>query len=76
MIDKQSIKRQLESMRCREHGGHPTVSVTSQGVQINCCCERFRAELSAKAKQLIGQQAQKQIEESVQKAFKGFKLKL
>ena len=73
MINNQSIKRQLESMRCREHGGHPTVAVTSQGVQINCCCERFKAELASKAKQLIGKEAQKQIEESFKKAFKGFK---
>lgn len=70
MIDYRAIKTQLERMTCPAHNEKPTVTVTSGGVKLSCCCENFKQKLTEKTKTLAGEQAAKYAKEEILKAFK------
>ena len=60
-IDYSDIKRKLESCRCREHGKSPKVTVAGDKLSIDCCCDKFRTELTKKAGDLIAEETKKAI---------------
>ena len=65
-----SVKRSLESMRCRKHGKHPTVKISDSSLNFECCCEAFEKELIRKAEALIAEQAKRDINGSLRNMFK------
>ena len=65
-----SVKRSLESMRCRKHGKHPTVKISGSSLKFECCCEAFEKELIRKAETLIAEQAKRDVEGSLRNLFK------
>lgn len=69
-IDKNAIKRKLESGKCREHGERPIITVTSSGFSFKCCCEKYRSQLVAESSKLLADATKKAIEDSFKKAFK------
>ncbi len=65
-----SVKRSLESMRCRKHGKHPTVKISGSSLKFECCCEAFEKELIRKAETLIAEQAKRDVDGSLRNLFK------
>lgn len=69
-IDKNVIKRKLETKRCRTHNEHPVISVSSSGFNFKCCCDKFRSELVRESEKLLSEAIKKSIEDSLKKAFR------
>ncbi len=69
-VNKNAIKRKLESKKCRTHGEHPVVSVTSSGFSFKCCCDKFRSELVRESEKLLSEAVNKSINDTLKKTFK------
>lgn len=69
-INYRAIKSQLERMTCPTHHEKPTVTITSNGIKLTCCCETFKRKLSTKTEELAGAQAAQYAKETILKAFK------
>lgn len=70
LLDYNAIKRKIESETCLKHNEHPEFKKTSNGFQINSCCEEFKSKLAEKAKKLVGEQAKSSVQDMLKKAFK------
>ena len=64
MLDLNRVKTQLEKQICKEHGGHPEITVNDMQVGIKCCCEEFEKELSDQMDKLISDQIDDQINDA------------
>lgn len=64
------IKRKLERNLCPIHREHPTVSVSGDRFSMQCCCETFKKKLVDLTKQYAAEQAKKEIEDTLRKAFR------
>ncbi|MCQ2309129.1 MAG: hypothetical protein MJZ78_04030 [Bacteroidales bacterium] len=69
-MDLKPVKQSLERMSCPIHGSHPEVAVLRDKLEIKCCCEAFKAKLIERQRQLVAEQAKKEIENQLKKMFK------
>lgn len=66
---ERSIKSDIEKAKCPIHGEHPKVTFTPNGINVSCCCEKFRKDTIDKSRQAIGDA----LQEHITKAFKGLR---
>ena len=66
---QRKIKADIERNKCPEHGEHPTVTFTSKGFNVSCCCTRYESIISKAVEKAVGEYIQREIA----KAFKGFR---
>ena len=52
---QQAVKIKVERMKCPEHGEHPKVIFTEQGVRISCCCDKFLRQVENECDKAITQ---------------------
>lgn len=68
MIDLKQICKTLEQKSCRTHNKKPTATVSGQSIKLSCCCDNFQKELEKQ----IDVEVSKQLDKSIDDAFKGF----
>lgn len=69
-LDYNAIKRKIESETCLEHNARPEFKKTSDGFQINSCCEKFKSKLTEKAKKIVSEQTKSAMEKMMKNMFK------
>lgn len=69
-LDYNAIKRKIESETCKSHNTKPEFKKTSNGFQINSCCEEFKNTLTDKAHKIIAEQTKSAMQKMLKKAFK------
>lgn len=70
-LDYDVIKRKIESEVCSEHNEHAKFTKTTEGFQINSCCESFKMKLTEEINRNITEQTKTAIQKMLKKAFKG-----
>ncbi|HUH35111.1 MAG TPA: hypothetical protein VL022_04690 [Moheibacter sp.] len=61
-----SVKRELEKKRCKLHGKKADIKLSGDNLNMNCCCDKFRAELSKEMDKAV----RKSTDEFMKKLFK------
>jgi hypothetical protein len=69
-MDLNPVKQKLLLMRCAEHGSHPEVAIRGDKLEIKCCCDKFKATLVGKSKDLIAESAKNDIAKAIKNIFK------
>lgn len=64
-----SIKLEVERMRCPVHEEHPKLSFTPSGFSVSCCCDAFRQKVIRKCNDAIKNVMKQEIE----KTLRGFR---
>ncbi|HMR20211.1 MAG TPA: hypothetical protein PKA53_12990 [Sphingobacterium sp.] len=60
-INRQEIKRIIESRTCNTHQEKPTVELTDKGLSLTTCCEPFKQALTDHIKDLSKEQAKNHL---------------
>jgi hypothetical protein len=60
-MDKNAIKRKLETMQCASCGTTPVVTITGDSFKLTCCCSPFQEKVAEKLQQLIGEEIDKDM---------------
>jgi len=68
--ENRKIASALERMKCRTHGGHPKITPNSKGISVECCCEKFKAQLLEAYQNEAGKILQKQMEQELKKILR------
>jgi len=69
-LNLNTIKSKLEQLTCSVHGKHPIIKVVDSNLNFECCCENFRTKCLNESKKTFGDEIQKSLTETFNKAFK------
>ncbi|CAM1344638.1 hypothetical protein [Tenacibaculum amylolyticum] len=67
-MDLRKIAISLEKEICTKHNEKPKATPKRDSIDISCCCEEFKTKLINK----MSSEINKQVENELNKAFKGF----
>ena len=65
-----SIKSELQRMRCTKHHKPPKVKIVGGSLNVDCCCEEFKAIINSKMQLLVGKAASDSINKELKRFFK------
>lgn len=69
VINRQEIKRIIETRTCPTHQEHPTVELTSKGISLKSCCETFKESLAREIKSISADHAKKYAQDQIRRSF-------
>lgn len=69
-IDYASVKRKIQSEKCKVHNEHPRFKKTQKGFDISACCTHFRSEMLKRTKTVMTEETKSALEKMIKKAFK------
>ena len=69
-IDYASVKRKIESEKCKVHNEHPRFKKTQKGFDISACCTDFRSEMLKRTKIVMTEETKLALEKMIKKAFR------
>jgi hypothetical protein len=72
IVNLNNIKRKLEALLCPKCNKHPSISVTGNKLEVNCCCESFKRHINSAVKKELAAQAKPNIDKMVKNIFKKF----
>lgn len=70
MVNLNSIKAELQRMRCAEHNQAAKIRVAGDTLHFECCCEAFKTKLDSKLKTLMANAVKDSIDKEFKRIFK------